>query len=129
MRLYSLVVASWLVACGPDEDDHHGTAHDLGTETAGPFEVSVTLYGEVEAGGSIALDVRLKGAPRAQSVSVRLADEEGNGSQNEPLPRVEGQALFHSHVPIPDGLPDDAALWVRVKGASGERYEARFSFR
>jgi len=127
MRLTALAFACFLVACGPGEEEghRHGAMHDLGTQAAGTFTVAVTMFGEVEAGREVAVDVALSGSPaRASAVQARLANDAGDGTVNTTLPRGEGSS-FHAHIAVPEGLPEDAALWISIRG-EGRTQEARF---
>ena len=113
-----------LLACGDGGGGSghvHGTAHELGRTEIGGIELQVTFYGEAQVGEECSVDVRLgAGAEQVRAVRAWIGDESGNGTLRR---KLDGSTTLHQHFPIPEGLPENSALWLQVERTDGTRTE------
>lgn len=99
--------------------DDHGEGHELGDLTVGPFEMTVTQFGGIEAGAEGAFDVQFpKGSTRPDVARAWIGIESGVGSRKARLMKEPGNKL-HGHVEVPDPIPADSKLWIEIDQDSG----------
>jgi hypothetical protein len=95
-------------------DEHAGEeSHDLGTAKADRFEVKVTQYGDLKAGGELAFSIEITGGS-TDAVRAWIGTKDAKGSMKE---RVDG-GHGHGHVEAPDPLPEGCKLWIEIESAS-----------
>ncbi len=148
--LTKLILASTLAAalsiagCGNESTPHDATAHseDDGHTHAAPepAEPDQDGHGAMRSLGSVviagtSLDISAGGAPTPNTLmhvniehddgpapaAVRLwiGNEAGDGSVRSKADATGGD--FHGHVEVPAELDADAALWIEIESATGER--------
>jgi len=108
---------------GHDDHAHAGQAHELASVAIGEASYALTLFGAVEAGGELSVNAQRSGgnAPSAVRAWVGVAD--GRGSMKARLD-AETERRFHGHLAVPAELDEDAALWIEVQDADGQRSSA-----
>lgn len=140
-----------LGACSKHKDDHAGHSHaepktdgttttnnhhsgkviDLGTATAGPFQLATTRDdGTIEAGGDAPIDVRVTGGA-VKVVRFWIGLETAVGSVKA-LASIEDPAepnRWHTHAEVPNPIPDAAKLWVEVEAEGGAKHVAGFDLK
>ncbi|MBA3846449.1 MAG: hypothetical protein H0X45_07380 [Planctomycetes bacterium] len=120
-----------------EEGGHHheeGEGHDhgdevaLGTKKLGEWQVTANRIGAWEAGKDGAGTVDLVPAkPAAKSVRVWIGDEEGRAAvkaKGEPESAHPGG--WHTHISVPDPIPEGAKLWVVIETEAGEKLKDSF---
>ena len=136
-----LVAASLTLGCGKDDNDHdhdhsEGDAHseestddhagetsyDLGAAKADRFDIKVTQYGTLKAGGELVFDIELTGGT-SDAVRAWIGTQDAKGSMKA---RIEAG---HGHVEAPDPLPDGSKLWIEIESASPGMATASFELK
>ncbi len=108
---------------GADEEEHVGeTSHDLGTAKADRFDVKVTQYGDLKAGGELGFNIEITGGT-TDAVRAWIGKQDAEGSMKS---RIEGD---HGHVEAPDPLPEGCKLWIEIESASPGMATASFDLR
>jgi len=102
---------------GPDHDHHDQTA--LGTVTLAETEFQVVRHRQVKAGGEIGLTLRHEGDLPSGRYRAWLGIESGRGSVKTALSFDGGHV--HTHLEVPDEIPEDAALWLEYHPEDGDR--------
>ena len=115
-----------------DGKDHvHGTNEGeptaLGKADIAGFAAQVTLYGQVKAGGEVALDVILTGGSgEPAAVRAWVGTESAQGSRKAKLEKTK--TAWHNHLEAPATLPEAAAIWVEIENDQGEKKAAKFAY-
>jgi hypothetical protein len=106
-----------------DEDGDGEHAHDdeqaLGSVTIGGVTFEVSISGSVATDAEIHVDMTQTAGPTPLAVRVWVGQESGAGAIRS---KTDGHDdHFHGHAEVPSELPADAALWIEVELASGDR--------
>ncbi len=136
-----LLAASLTLGCGKDDHDHDHNegagheneageeeehageeSHDLGAAKADRFDIKVTQYGDLKAGGELAFSIEITGGT-ADAVRAWIGTQDAKGSMKH---RIEGG---HGHVEAPDPLPDGSKLWIEIESASPGMATASFDLK
>ena len=107
-------------------DDHeHGEKHALGKSKAGSHDVTLAIFGEIEAGHEAVVDIEIEGE---EHITVRawVGVESGKGSLKAKLEGKDGD--YHGHLEVPAKLPDRSAIWVEIEDEKGSRNRTSFKF-
>jgi hypothetical protein len=135
-----------LIGCGQDsppaaatpthnhEHDHHddghhhaGPKHDLGRQSVGPFNVSVTQVGNVKAGSPATFEIVLiETAPTPSAVRAWVGNEQAVGSVK--VRAVQRPAFFDADLEVPAELPEGARLWVEIELDNAARHVGSFEY-
>jgi hypothetical protein len=113
---------------GDDHDGHddedHGKLTALGKSKAGAFEVSLGVFGEIEAGHEAVLDIDVAGTAPA-AVRAWVGIESGKGSMKTKIDGEKGE--YHGHLEVGKTLPEGSAIWVEVESADGTKAATSFA--
>lgn len=97
----------------------HGSEHDLGSVTIGRSTLKVVVSGAVEPNGEVHVDIVQTAGPTPAAVRLWIGKQSGTGSLKT---KADGHDThFHGHAEVPSPVPGDAALWIEVETASGEK--------
>ncbi|MCA8950308.1 MAG: hypothetical protein KDE27_12455 [Planctomycetes bacterium] len=100
---------------GDEDGDGHGTPHALGTLTVGDAKVEITQFGEITAGGEVAVDAMFPaGKPLPMATRAWIGIETGAGSRKGKLEKALDTKM-HGHVEVPDPLPKDSRFWLEIE--------------
>lgn len=103
-----------------DHDDHdHGDEHELGSVTIDGAEFKVSISGEIEPNAETHIDLVQTGGPKPAAVRLWIGIESGAGSLKSKADGHDNH--FHGHADVPAQIPANAALWIEVESASGDR--------
>lgn len=107
--------------------ENEGKAHPLGKADLAGYSLDVTLFGEVKAGGEVALDVVLSGGTGdPAAVRAWVGVESAEGSRKAKLEKAK--TAWHNHLDAPAKLPEGAAIWVEIEDAQGEKKATKFAW-
>ena len=114
---------------------HGGPVIDLGTATAGAFNLKATRdQGLIEAGKDAPIDVTVTptaGAAKPTAVRFWIGTQDAKGSAKAKA-EIENPAepnRWHTHTEIPATIPDGAKLWVEVETGDGQKQVTSFDLK
>ncbi len=112
--------------------DHHDPSikkQDLGTTTIAGLKIeAITQEGPVVPGKEGAFDVVIgEGATPPKAMRAWIGVESGQGSAKGKLEK-EPNRHYHSHVRVPDTLPEGSMYWLEVEPESGPTGKTSFKF-
>ena len=109
-----------------ERDEHeghdHGAKRDLGSVTIAGTTLSVSMGGEVDPSAMLHFDIERTEGPEPAAIRVWIGDEAATGA-------LRGKAIgsggdYHADAEVPEELVPDAALWLEIETATGERDSA-----
>ena len=102
-----------------DHDDHdHGEEVSLGTIEIVGTVLDVSISGQVAPGEEVHIDLVHTAGPLPAAVRLWIGDEAATGSLKSKADGHDNH--FHGHAEAPASL-QNAALWIEVESASGNR--------
>jgi hypothetical protein len=113
------------------DEGHHGPALELGSTTIGGWSVRATRdEDEIKAGGEAPVDAYVTGTGNVTVVRFWIGVEDASGSvkARASIENAEKQN-WHTHVEVPNPLPEGSKLWVEVEDDSGGKNVASFDLK
>lgn len=105
-----------------DHDHDHGDGHShgattqLGEQVVEGLTVKASRDGDLKAGGDAAVDIRISGGSVA-AVRFWIGTQDAAGSVKA---RAELEKdVWHSHLEVPNPIPEGGRLWVQVEKQGG----------
>jgi hypothetical protein len=110
-------------------DDHgHGATTQLGEQTAGGFTIKASRDGDIKAGSDAPIDVWVTGgAAKVAAVRFWIGLEDGKGSLKAKAELEKDN--WHTHVEVPNPLPEGSKLWVEVENDKAEKTVTGFDLK
>lgn len=109
-------------------DSHsHGARTELGEQTVSGVSVRASRDGDFKPGGDAPIFVETAGAPAVNAVRFWIGAQDARGSVKARAEREGGG--WHSHVQIPNPLPDGSKLWVEIEQEGGQKAVAGFELK
>ncbi|MEX0654651.1 MAG: hypothetical protein WDZ31_02015 [Phycisphaeraceae bacterium] len=100
---------------------HGGPKHELGSTEVGPYAVTVTQVGAVEAGGPGTFEIVLDDEAAApEAIRAWVGNEQAVGSVK--VRAVDRGDFFDADLQVPDPMPEESRLWVEIQTDDGQRH-------
>ncbi len=128
-RVLSAIAICGALSCAEEAGHSHGDEVALGTKPMGAWQVTANRIGEWEAGKDGAGTVDLVPAkPAAKAVRVWIGDEEGRtAAKAKGEPESAHPGGWHTHIAVPNPIPEGAKLWVVIETEGGEKLKESFA--
>jgi len=111
--------------------DEHANAISIGEVTQNGLTFKAKQSEPVKAGGEGAFDLAVSGFAEGQkpkAVRFWIGLESGKDAVRA-LAEEEKPGVWHSHVEVPQPLPEDAKFWAEVEPAAGAPFKISFDFK
>lgn len=111
-------------------DGHGGLTIELGSTVIGDYQVRAARdAGELKPGGDAPVDVWLTGNLQ-QVAAVRFwiggQDARGSVKARADIEDPKNPNHWHTHVEIPNPIPDEARIWVEIETTNGQKSSGSF---
>lgn len=116
-------------------DDHegHGPALELGSSAAGDWTVRASRdESAIFAGGEAPVDVWVTGGTgnvKAVRFWIGVEDAAGSVKALAAIENASDPTHWHTHVEVPQPLPEGSKLWVEVESEAGVQSIASFDLK